>query len=436
MDVRQNRVLIEVVSDHFRDEVINDFVVRDAGADGIRQTDIAHAIGIDQSRNAKARIFAKDLRIEKIVINPAINDVDRLQTFGRAHENFPGASNEIEALHNFDSHRAREERVLVISGIVDAGGMENEGGIRSLCRRDVTQNIEELLAVIFHWPDTVLREQIWKNRAHDLAVLHDIGNAGWAARIVLQHKKITVAIAHQIGAANVDVDILRHVKMHELRTEVRCLPDVIFGNYAIAQNGLAMIDVVQKKIESGDSLLQTALDLFPFLCGNNSRDEIERKNPLGALGVVVNGEGDPLAQESKLSQIAFAIEFSFRQLGETLQQPFVMRPGPARSDKHLIIKFARIVFGEEFGHEFSLSPALRHANKKECADAIIRHAAREVLARMRVCRWAKGLLAKMARFGSSGFLRPAPVSRWQRSRRRHRPLLDRYRQCNPLPRLC
>src|SRR5438477_12052620 len=42
-----------------------------------------------------------------------------------------------------------------------------------------------------------------------------------------------------------------------------------------------------------------------------------------------------------------------------------MRPGPARSGKHLIIKFARIVFGKKFGHEFSLSPPLRRANKKE-----------------------------------------------------------------------
>ena len=42
---------------------------------------------------------------------------------------------------------------------------------------------------------------------------------------------------------------------------------------------------------------------------------------------------------------------------------FVMRPGPARSGEHLIIKFARIVVAKEFGHQFSVSPALRRANK-------------------------------------------------------------------------
>ena len=76
---------------------------------------------------------------------------------------------------------------------------------------------------------------------------------------------------------------------------MRRFPDVIFRNHAIAQNGLPVIDVVQKKIERSDSLFQPALDLFPFFAGNNSRDEIERKNPFRALGVVVNGEGDTLA---------------------------------------------------------------------------------------------------------------------------------------------
>src|SRR5258708_989714 len=77
-----------------------------------------------------------------------------------------------------------------------------------------------------------------RDRDGNFLVLHDIRNAGWAARIVLQHQKITVAIAHHIGTANVDVDISRHTELHEFRTEVRGLPDVIFRNHAIAQNGL------------------------------------------------------------------------------------------------------------------------------------------------------------------------------------------------------
>src|SRR5205823_7821240 len=265
---------------------------------------------------------------------------------------------------------AREKRMLVIGGVVDARREEHNGRIRFPRRREVTQNVEELLAVIFHRPDTVLSEQIWKDPAHDLAILDDIGNAGWAARIVLQHEKITVAIADQIGAANVDVDISRHIEVHELWTKVRGLPDVIFRNHAIAQNGLTVIDVVQKKIERSNSLFKTALNFLPFFARNDSRDEIEWKNPLGPLGIAVNREGDALAQESERGQVTLAIEFSFRQLGETLQQPLIMGPGPARHGKHLIIEFARIVAGEELDHEFSLSSPLWRLKQKRSGPGI------------------------------------------------------------------
>src|SRR5947207_15532202 len=109
--------------------------------------------------------------------------------------------------------------MLIISGVVDAGRKEHDGGIRLPRGCDVTQNIEELLAIIFHWPDTALREEIWKNPAHHLPILDDIGNAGCAARIVLQHEKITVAIADQIGTADVKVDNLQAIEMHELRVK-------------------------------------------------------------------------------------------------------------------------------------------------------------------------------------------------------------------------
>src|SRR5207249_11293417 len=117
--------------------------------------------------------------------------------------------------------------MLVISGVVNAGRKEHDGGVRFPRGRDVTQNIEELLAIIFHWPDTVLREQIWENPAHNLPILDDIGNAGWATRIVLQHEKITVAIADQIGAANVDIDILRCIEMQKRQREERGLVGVL-----------------------------------------------------------------------------------------------------------------------------------------------------------------------------------------------------------------
>src|SRR5438876_8323418 len=199
--------------------------------------------------------------------------------------------------------------MLKISGIVNARRQQHDGGVLFSGGRDVSKNVEQFLAVIFHRPDPMLGEEIWKNTAHDLPILNDIGDAGRAAGIILEHEKVAVSIAHQIGAANVDVNVVRDVEVHELRAEMGRLPHVILGNHTIAQNRLAVIDVVQEKIERGDSLFQTALDFLPFSGRDNSRNQIERKNSLGPLGVTINSESHALAQESERSQFTFSVEF-------------------------------------------------------------------------------------------------------------------------------
>src|SRR6476659_4191783 len=145
----------------------------------------------------------------------------------------------------------------------------------------------------------MLGEEIWKDTAHDLSILNDIGDAGRAAGVILQHQKTAIPIAHQIGPANVDVNVLRNVEVHELRPETGRLPDVILGNHAIAQNRLAVIDVVQEEVECGDSLFQTAFDFLPFLGGDNSWNQIEGKTSLGPLRIAINSKSDALAQKSE-----------------------------------------------------------------------------------------------------------------------------------------
>ena len=196
----------------------------------------------------------------------------------------------------------------------------------------------------------MLGEEIGKDTAHDLSILNDVGDAGRTACVVFQDQKIAIPIAYQIGPANVNVNILRDVEVHELRPETGRLPDVLLGKHAIAQNRLAVINVVQKKIKRGDSLFQTALDFLPFVGGDDPWNQVERKNSLRSLGVAVNREGHALPQKRERSQFALAIELFFLQLRETLEQSFVVRPGLSRRGKHFVVKVAGVVIGEEFDH--------------------------------------------------------------------------------------
>ena len=111
----------------------------------------------------------------------------------------------------------------------------------------------------------MFREKIREDALHRLAIFQHVGNAGGTARVVFEHEIIAIAIAHQIGAADVDVDIFRHIEVHELRPKMCRFPDDLLRNDAIAQNVLRVINVVQKQIERGDSLHESALDQIPFV---------------------------------------------------------------------------------------------------------------------------------------------------------------------------
>ncbi len=70
-----------------------------------------------------------------------------------------------------------------------------------------------------------------------------------------------------------------------------------------------VINVVQKQIQRRDSLDEAALDQIPFFRGNDARHEVEGKNALRPLVVVVDREGDALREKGGSGQRAFALEF-------------------------------------------------------------------------------------------------------------------------------
>ena len=93
-----------------------------------------------------------------------------------------------------------------------------------------------------------MTEQTRESALHRLPVLDYVGDPGRAARIVFQHQISPIFVPDEIGAANMDVNVARHIEVHELGTEMRRLPDDLFGNDTVAQDVLLVIDVVQKQI--------------------------------------------------------------------------------------------------------------------------------------------------------------------------------------------
>ncbi len=149
-----------------------------------------------------------------------------------------------------------------------------------------------------------------------------------------------------------NVDAPRHVEVHELPAEVLRAEDQSRRHDPILQDFLAVIDVVEEQVERMEALDEPGLDAAPLGVGDDPRDEIEREDPLRALGVVVNGEGDAAAQEGGIDRRPSLVEFRSRQAFETLGEPAVMRTdgGRAARREHLVEEVFSFVAGAQQGH--------------------------------------------------------------------------------------
>ena len=116
----EDRLLAEVEADHLGHVRVDRLVVGDAGADRVRERDVAGAVGVHQARHAEQAVVAEDERVEEVVVDAAVDDVDPLQPARRAVKTRLSVHDEIAALDELDAHLAREERVLEVRRVVRA----------------------------------------------------------------------------------------------------------------------------------------------------------------------------------------------------------------------------------------------------------------------------------------------------------------------------
>ena len=121
LDIGQKRLFAQVIPNHVGNAGIDALVVGHTGTRCIDQADISHPKGREQSANAQHGIGPKRRRIEKIVVDAAVDDVHAPQPLRRAHVHEPAVDQQILALNQFYSHLAGKKHVLVEGRVVDPG---------------------------------------------------------------------------------------------------------------------------------------------------------------------------------------------------------------------------------------------------------------------------------------------------------------------------
>ena len=146
VDVRQDRLLAEVVPDQVGQVGVDELVVGDAVADRVGDRHVAQPRGQQQSWAAEHRVGAELQRVEELVVDAAVDHVDPRGAGGRAHPDPPARAEQVAALDEFDAHEPREQGVLEVGGVEDAGREHHDGRVVDPRRRARAQRLRAACA--------------------------------------------------------------------------------------------------------------------------------------------------------------------------------------------------------------------------------------------------------------------------------------------------
>ena len=214
--------------------------------------------------------------------------------------------------------------MLEIRGVVDPWREHDDRRIGISSRRDIAECGEEFLRVAVHRPDSVAAEKLWENPLHRLAVFQDIRNPRRATAIVLEHEILPVRSANEIGAADMDINSVWHIQPDEFRPVVLRGADDFEWDHSFLHDSLVVVDIVEKKIQCSQALLQAALQVSPLVRRDDARHEIKRHDPLGALIAAIHGECDSLVEIRAFRHGALALESGGVHIRETPEKPLVV----------------------------------------------------------------------------------------------------------------
>ncbi len=299
-DLRQQRRFAEVVRDELGQERVHRLVVGDARARRVGQRHVALAIDVHEAGHADEAVAPECQRVDEVVVDPAVDDVHLLPAPRRAHEDLVVLDDQVVPLDEEHAHLAGQEGVLEVGGVRHARREDDHDRVLGPLRCGVEQRVEEEVRVVLDGPHRVGGEELGEDAAQDVAVLEHVGDARWAAAVVLEDEVVAATVADEVGADDMGVDALGRDHAEQLALVLPAREHELGWDDAVLETLLALVDIEDEEVQRGDALNEAGLDPLPLAGGDDARHEVERKDPLGPLLLAVHREGDALVHQREL----------------------------------------------------------------------------------------------------------------------------------------
>ena len=291
--IGQQRLLTRIKLHNLGHIAVQRLVIGNAGARRVGDGDAPGAIDVEDAGDAQHRIGPEIQRIKIVVVNAAIDDVDRLVAARRAHRDAPVDDAQIAPFDQFNPHLVRQKAVFEIGGVENARRQYDHGWrARTGGRRAGGERAAQPSGIVADLAHRNPAEQFGKHLEHGFPVFQHIADPRRGPGIVLEHIKVIRPGAHNVGADDMGIDAAGRIDADHLGQKRLILGDHRGRNASGAQDFLAVIDVVQEGVDRAHALFNALGQPSPFARRHDARDNIERDQPLVGLGRAIDVEGD------------------------------------------------------------------------------------------------------------------------------------------------
>jgi len=197
-----------------------------------------------------------------------------------------------------------------------------------------------------------VREEISSDKAGedplgDRPVREHVRHTAGHPQVVFENDEAAVLETHQVGARDRYIDIAVDADAAHLAAVVAAAVDQFARDDALGEDASFVVDVLEKEVDGDQALRQAALQRVPLARRHNPRQQVKREDPLGALLVAVDREGDALGQKGAIGLDLPAAEIVERHRGQLVDQRLILWARVRRRIEHLVVRTIELVPFEE-----------------------------------------------------------------------------------------
>ena len=179
----------------------------------------------------------------------AIDHVHARQAANRLHVDDVAIHHQIAPFHQLHPHLLRQEAVLEVGAVVDAGREQHDHRRAVAARGKRSQDLAELAGIVADRQHIVHVKDVGKRARHHGAILQHVGDAAGRAHVVFQHQVITgLGIADQIDTSDVRVNSRGRLQADHLAAEMLAGVHQRAGDAPVLENALRSVYILQKQV--------------------------------------------------------------------------------------------------------------------------------------------------------------------------------------------